>query len=180
MESGAYYGRWARHRKDVTISPRSPLQEMPGFVSGRRNRLHPAISRLDGEGMSSTVAYEDLRERFAACLDAAARAQESGDLPAIEADFDQLDSELPRGAGPEFDKLHVALKFWDGWIDARNHDWLYYSGIVAEDWPRLARTIVKDLQQDREISDERVLEHFDFRRQPPRSSLWAQLKSLWR
>jgi len=130
--------------------------------------------------MSPAVAYEDLSERFVVCLDAAVRAQESGDLPAIEAGFDQLDSELPRDAGPEFDKLHVALQFWDCWIDARNHQWSYYPGLAAGDWPRLARTIVQDLQQNREISDERVLERFDFRRQPPRTSLWLRLKGHWR
>lgn len=129
--------------------------------------------------MSSAIGYEDLRERFAACLDAAVRAQESGDLAAVEAGFEQLDSELPRGAGPEFDKLHVALEFWDGWIDARNHDWLYYPGLVAGDWPRLARAIVRDLQQNRDITDERVLERFDFRRRPTRASLWSRLKGLF-
>lgn len=130
--------------------------------------------------MSFAIVYDDLRERFAACLDAAARAQESGDLAAVENGFDQLDSELPRNAGPEFDKLHIVIHFWDGWIDARNHDWLYYDGLTAEDWPILARGIVQDLQQNREITDERVLEHFDFSRQPVRTSLWSRLKNLWR
>ncbi len=130
--------------------------------------------------MSPAVAYEDLRERFVECLDAAVRAQESSDLPTIETGFDQIDSELPRDAGPEFDKLHVALEFWDCWIDARNHHWSYYPGLVAGDWPRLARTIVQDLQQKREISDERVLERFDFRRRAARPSLWSRLKEFWR
>jgi hypothetical protein len=116
--------------------------------------------------MKATVVYEELRERLVACLDAAVRAQESGDLRAIETGFDQLDSELPRDAGPEFDKLHVALHFWDCWIDAGNHNWLYYPGLAADDWPRLARAIVHDLQQNRDISDERVVERFDSRRQP--------------
>ena len=130
--------------------------------------------------MSFALVYEYLRERFVVCLDAAVRAQESDDLQAIDAGFDQLDSELPRGAGPEFDKLHVALEFWDGWIDARNHNWMYYPGLAAGDWPRLARTIVQDLQQNREISDERVLERFDFRRRPVRTSFWSRLKDFWR
>ena len=130
--------------------------------------------------MSPAVAYEDLRKRFVVCLEAAVRAQESGDLAAIEAGFDQLDSELPRDAGPEFDKLHVALKFWDSWIDARNHNWSYYPGLAAHDWPLLASTIVQDLQQNREISDERVLERFDYRRRSTRASLWSRLKGFWR
>lgn len=130
--------------------------------------------------MSPAVSYENLRERFVACLGAAIRAHESGDLRAIDEGYDQLDTELPRDAGPEFDKLLVALEFWDSWIDASNHDWLYYPGLVAEDWPQLARAIVQDFQQDRDITDERVLEHFDFRRRPPRISLWSRLKDFWR
>jgi hypothetical protein len=146
----------------------------------REHRADPGIDVLDREEMSPALAYEDLRERFVVCLDAAARAQESGDLRAIEAGFDQLDSELPRDAGPEFDKLHVALHFWDCWIDASNHDWQYYPGLAAGDWPRLARAIVQDLQQNSEISDERVLERFDSHPQPTRTSLWSRLKGLWR
>jgi hypothetical protein len=92
--------------------------------------------------------------------------------------YDQLDAQLPRNAGPDCDKLHVALEFWDGWIDARNHNWLYYPGVAADDWPRLARGIADDLQQDRDITDERVLERFDFRRRAGRSSLRARLKGM--
>jgi hypothetical protein len=73
----------------------------------------------------------------------------------------------------------VALEFWDGWIDARNHDWLYYPGIAVSDWPRLAHGIVEDLRQDRDISDEALLERFDFRRRPARSFLWARLKAMF-
>lgn len=32
--------------------------------------------------------------------------------------------------------VSVALEFWDGWVDARNHDWQYYPGIARDDWPR--------------------------------------------
>jgi len=144
------------------------------------HRVIRSVAVLEREGMSPATAYEDLRQRFVVCLDAAVRAQESGDLRAIEAGFEQLDSELPRGADPELDKLHVALHFWDCWIDASNHDWLYYPGLAAEDWPSLARTIVQDLQQNREISDERVLEHFDSHCQPAPISLWVRIKNLFR
>ena len=107
---------------------------------------------LDGEAMGPAPNYEALRRRFVARLEAATRAHESGDLTAISMGYDQLDAELPRNAGPDFHKLDVALEFWDGWIDARNHDWLYYPGIAASDWPRLARGIVEDLEHNRDIS----------------------------
>jgi hypothetical protein len=128
---------------------------------------------------ASAPNYEALRQRFIACLEGAARAHEIGDLPAISMGYDHLDAELPRNAGPDFDKLHVALEFWDGWIDARNHEWLYYPGVAAGDWPRLARAIADDLKQDRDITDKRVLERFDFRRRAGRHSLWARLKDMF-
>ncbi len=130
--------------------------------------------------MSPALDYDQLRQRFIASLEAAARAHECADLQAIETGYDQLDADLPRNAGPAFAKLHVALEFWDGWIDARNHDWLYYEGLGAGDWPLLARGIVDALRQDRDITDERVLERFDFRRRAARPSLWARLKKVFR
>jgi hypothetical protein len=122
------------------------------------------------------VHYEELRHRFLTALDSAARSQEAGDLAGIEAGYRELDSLLPRNAGPAFDKLHIALEFWDAWIDARNHDWLYYEGIRKDDWPRLARGIVGDLRQDREIGDQQVVQRFDWWRRAKRPSLWAWLR----
>ena len=109
------------------------------------------------------MQYDKLRERLASHLEMAAEAQEAGNLPAIETGFDVLDEVLPRGEGPEYDKLHIAFHFWDGWIDARNHDWQYYKGIGEQDWPQLARLIASDLRADREPQEKRILQHFDLR-----------------
>jgi hypothetical protein len=76
-----------------------------------------------------------------------------------------LDGGLPRGSGAELDKLFIALSFWDGWIDARNHEWQYYPGIEESDWPKLAKEIVKALAKDQEITQPTVLAHFDLRDQ---------------
>jgi hypothetical protein len=105
----------------------------------------------------------------------AADSHEAGRLHGIEAPYDTLDSKLPRDVGPEFDKLFIALNFWDGWIDARNHDWQYYEGIRTKDWPRLARSIVADLQADREITDEAVRKRFDFKNQTGGPSILRRL-----
>ncbi len=66
------------------------------------------------------VDYQQLRQRFLTALDAAARSQESGDFAAIETGYEELDALLPRNVDPAFDKLHSALEFWDGWIDAQS------------------------------------------------------------
>ena len=102
------------------------------------------------------LSYEEGRQEMIKGLLRAAAAHEAGRLALIEIpeSYDLLDFGLPRDGGPEFDKLLVALEFWGGWIDSRNHDWQYYDGIGAADWPRLARSIAADLDVDREITSQ--------------------------
>ena len=71
------------------------------------------------------MTYDAWRDRLATALESAAEAHDRGDLTTIDAGYEEIDALLPRGAGPEYDKLHIALHFWDGWGDARNHDWRY-------------------------------------------------------
>lgn len=116
------------------------------------------------ESQDVDMDYHEIRERFITALRAAIQAQESGNLAQIESGYDELDVMLPRSNNLMFDKLHITLVFWDSWIDARNHDWLYYKGISKADWVQLAQQIVENLYQDREITNEQVLQNFDLRR----------------
>ena len=100
----------------------------------------------------------------------------SGNTEAVGRNFDEFDGNLPRNAEPKFKKLHIALNFWDGWQDSRNHDWLYYEGINQSDWPNLAKEIVTDIENDRDITNEQILSHFDLR---PRTSVIEKIKSLF-
>ena len=104
-----------------------------------------------------------------------ADAHESGRYGDIGRGFDELDAGLPRDGGAEFHKLFIALAFWDGWIDARNHDWRYYEGIYESDWPVLAKRIIASVAEEQEITEPVVLRHFDFRESQPRE---GRLKSL--
>ena len=113
--------------------------------------------------MLRVLDYDEARKAFIAELTRDAEAHEAGRYEEIGAEFDRVDSDLPRGQGPAFDKLLIALDFWDCWIDARNHNWQYYKGINERDWPMLARTIVKALESDEDITNPLVLSHFDFR-----------------
>ena len=122
-----------------------------------------------------SLSYSEAKQDLISGLLQAAAAHEAGHLSGIENSYDKLDAKLSRNVGPEFDKLFIALRFWDGWIDARNHDWQYYEGIRAEDWPRLARSIIADLQGDREITDEVVRKRFDFKSQAEKPSILRRL-----
>jgi hypothetical protein len=69
--------------------------------------------------------YPECKQRMIEALEAAARAQEARDLAGIATGHVEIDCFLPRGAGPEYQKLFIALNFWDGWIDSCNHGWRY-------------------------------------------------------
>lgn len=73
-------------------------------------------------------------------------------------------------------RVSVALQFWDGWIDARNHDWRYYPGIARDDWPRLARDIARSLREGVEPTDPNLMAHFG----PSAHRSWLTRLSEWR
>jgi hypothetical protein len=69
------------------------------------------------------LAYSVARQLFIDGLTRDAIAHESGRFKDVGAGFDDLDAEMPRNRGSDFNKLLTALNFWNGWVDARNHDW---------------------------------------------------------
>ena len=107
--------------------------------------------------------YDRARHFAAAALRAEAEAQESGRPEEVGASFDTFDANLERGAGPEFDKLHVALRFWDEWVYARDHDWRTPVPARRGEWPQLARGIAERLEADEDVSDSAILSKFGAR-----------------
>lgn len=87
----------------------------------------------------------------------------SGNYRRIGDKFSEFDANLPRNDDPKFTKLHIALNFWDGWQDARNHDWRVYKGISENDWPQLAKIIIRNIEEEKEITNELILQYFDLR-----------------
>lgn len=113
-------------------------------------------ARVLGGRPGRPVEYDDVRTRLADALELATAAESTG-LHLVSAGYDELDGLVPRGADPRYDKLHVALQFWDRWIDSSRHDWLHYEGMTKDSWPALGRTIVDDLRADRDIQSAQVL-----------------------
>ncbi len=104
--------------------------------------------------------YAAARDALVAELRGDAAAHEAERYDAIGRRFDAIEHRFPTGTAPELGRLHIALAFWDGWIDARNNGWPM-GPIARGDWPVLARRVAADLEADREISDETVLARFD-------------------
>ena len=106
------------------------------------------------------LTYSAARDTLVAELrrDAAAHRLEQYDQ--IGRRFDRVEHEFPTGTNPELGKLHIALTFWDGWIDARNNGWPR-GPIAIGDWPALAEAVADELAADRDITLPVVLARFD-------------------
>ena len=104
--------------------------------------------------------YAAARDTLVEQLRADAAAHRAERYDEIGRRFDRLEYEFPKGSSPELAKLHIALAFWDGWIDARNNGWPR-GPILQEDWPGLAEQVAADLASNREISAPKVLARFD-------------------
>ena len=107
------------------------------------------------------MTYAEARDSLMSNLRLDADAHDATQYDAVGRRFDWLEHSFPRGTAPELTKLHIALTFWDGWVHSRNHGWPP-GPIALGDWPLLARSVAGDLATDHEISDEKVLENFDF------------------
>jgi hypothetical protein len=104
--------------------------------------------------------YAAARDTLVEQLRSDARAHAAERYDEIGRRFDRIEHLFPTGTAPELGRLHIALTFWDGWIDARNNGWPR-GPIAVEDWPGLAEHVAADLAADREISSPVVLACFD-------------------
>jgi len=119
--------------------------------------------------------YTEAKEYLIEHLTRDIKLHNAGDYSRIGDGFGEFDINLPRDADPKFSKLHIALNFWDGWQDSRNHYWEFYQGILQNDWPRLATVIIQNIEEETEITNELILEHFGLR---PRESIVSKLKKM--
>ena len=105
--------------------------------------------------------YDDIRNRLSAMLKRDAGLHKLRRYEQIGAGFMEMHSALTQGGDHRYQKLIVALKFWDAWILARNTDWLEHDHIPEALWGTLALRVAADLDADSEISDPRVRSAFD-------------------
>jgi|LNFM01.1.fsa_nt_gb hypothetical protein len=105
--------------------------------------------------------YDTLRRRLAAALKRDASLHKLHRYDKLGDGFLDFRSQLRQGGDQRYQKLVVAMQFWDAWIMARNTDWLEYAHIPEATWGDLADTVVADLLADRDVTDARVLAAFD-------------------
>ncbi len=104
--------------------------------------------------------YSAARDTLVTHLRQDALAHDAQQYDAVGRRFDAIEHRFPTGTAPELGKLHIALTFWDGWVHARNHSWPP-GPIGVTEWPLLARAVADDLEADRDITSQKVLQHFD-------------------
>ena len=100
--------------------------------------------------------YEIAKAKLIDVLNQHADAHERGEYSSLALGFDHLAEAIPRNQPPRFNKLLVALSFWDGWIRARNNSWSEVHEIQKDEWPELARSISVFLKDDKDILIGRV------------------------
>jgi hypothetical protein len=125
--------------------------------------------------MLKSMTSTDAAEILADALVADAELHEANRYHEIGERYDDVYAELLPLDGPSEAPVRVALAFWDGWIDARNHDWAYYEGIGEHDWPRYARVVSDCIRSSRVPDDPTLRKHFC---RPPKPPMRVRLARL--
>lgn len=123
----------------------------------------------------------EAEEILAAALIEDARAHDARSYDHIAIRYDDVYAQLLPIQDLGARRFAIAFHFWDGWCDARNHDWRYYPGINEADWPSLARHIAENLKRGEDATDPLVLEHFAPEKlRSRRVGLMGWFRGLWR
>jgi len=107
------------------------------------------------------LEYLAIRKRLSAVLRRDAGLHWLKRYERIGDGYMDLQSALRFGGDQRYQKLIVALNFWDAWILARNTDWFEHDQIPESLWPVLGLIVAADLDADHDITDPRVRRAFD-------------------
>jgi hypothetical protein len=115
-------------------------------------------------------------EILASALEAEATLQEQGSVRAIGDDYDQTYGRVLEINHDYDESIAFAFTFWDNWVDASNHNWLYHDPITERDWPRFAREVAQAVRRGELPKNDFLVQQI---RLKPRQTLWQWLKSLF-
>ena len=108
-------------------------------------------------------AYDAARQALVAGLLEDAAAHDAGRYGEIGRQLPAIRDSVAREDPSRNVRLQLALRFWNGWTDARNKRWLSTDvdqSIGRSDWPRLARALASDLALDRDVTDPLITHRF--------------------
>ena len=151
-----------------------------GITLARRRRGDDADADLRAATLQRArmrgPTYDATRQAMVDGLTGDATEHDAGRYAEVGRQFASVRRGMP-DEGAETIKLHTALRFWRGWMQARDASWPTYEDpgeIGVAEWPQLARTIASDLALDRELSSPRIRGRFAEARlsPPPPSDDW--------
>lgn len=99
-------------------------------------------------------------EILASALERDAEDHERGKFENIGMRYDDVENEILPLQDTSEPVFALALRFWEDWCDAANHEWKFHKPIEQADWPRMARLIAASLKEGILPTDQLVLEEF--------------------
>lgn len=114
--------------------------------------------------------YEEARNLAINGLEKALISHADDDVLSIDDGLDDFDISIPREELEPNSLLFLTLEFWSGWSDSAVHNWNFYEPLGKSDWPRLAKVVLSDLRENREITDQEILSQF---------SVYPKSRSSW-
>jgi len=120
--------------------------------------------------------YEAARKLAIESIEKSLIAHESEEFFSIGDDLDEYELLLDKQELQQDSLLLITYEFLTGWSDSAAHDWYHWEPLKKDDWPRLAKIILNDLQANREVIDSEILSEFRYISEPKRSiisGIWA-------
>ena len=114
--------------------------------------------------------------RIAQALEEDIRKQNSGLIYDLGESWDDFQEEAANSREYSEDTMiNIAMRFWEEWSDAAQHDWLYYDPMTEEKWLEYAGEIVRCLRAVHRTENEKIVELF---LPKPRSPLLSSLRRI--
>ncbi|HEB54832.1 MAG TPA: hypothetical protein ENI98_00725 [Gammaproteobacteria bacterium] len=99
-------------------------------------------------------------EILAKALEEDAIAQESGNIDDIGLRWDDVYAEILPLQDVSEPIFAMAMQFWDGWVDASNHEWQYHKPVKKEQWPIFARELADCLRSGTMPANQMLIDVF--------------------
>jgi hypothetical protein len=105
--------------------------------------------------------YEETKSIAIKGLEKALISHENANWLELENNLDVYENAMPREEVSPNSLLYLTLEFWSAWADSANHDhWDFYPPMGKNDYPRLAKILLNNLQSNAEVTNEEIVKNF--------------------
>jgi hypothetical protein len=122
--------------------------------------------------------YEEAKSIAIKGLEKALISHENANWLELENNLDLYENAIPREEVSPNSLLYLTLEFWSAWADSANHDhWDFYPPMGKNDYPRLAKILLNNLQSNAEVTNEEIVKNFSVY---PTMSIFSKLKGMFK